>query len=481
MKRAAGQIGICALGLILFCVIGRFAFFSSYTAYLDVYPGQESRENLQMEVEDPEILSVQHMEPLRDGGMRIHVQPKQEGETWVNLRNGEGQDAATLGFRVDRFQTVYDKSTGGFTGDIAVIIAVTLFWGLTGLIMIRSYLRAKGPEFYSYATIYFSGFSLFAVVNFLVMLQNTVSHLLRPEEYNMLTVYSAIQGASRQFMMITTPLILCFALAMAVSNIELLRHATPRIQNVLGLIVSLLLILGTGLGWLLFTRDFAGPEWALRAQNTLENVYATAFVYFECMLAGAMISSLHAIRKKPETDKDFIVILGCWFRKDGTLPPLLRGRVDRAIAFWKKQKEETGREALFIPSGGQGRNESMPEAEAMARYLREQGIPERLIHPENKSANTWENMAFSRKIIEAEKPEGKTVFATTNYHVFRSGVWARDAGLPAEGIGSKTVWWYWPNAFMRECAGLLQKQWKLEILLLILMVAFFSLLSMVLG
>ena len=70
------------------------------------------------------------------------------------------------------------------------------------------------------------------------------------------------------------------------------------------------------------------------------------------------------------------------------------------------------------------------------------------------------------------------MFSTTGYHVFRSGVWAGQAGLPAEGIGSPTKWWFWPNAFMRETLGLLQKRWKQELLFLLLLIGFFALLSL---
>jgi len=89
-------------------------------------------------------------------------------------------------------------------------------------------------------------------------------------------------------------------------------------------------------------------------------------------------------------------------------------------------------------------------------------------------------MAYSRKLIDQIKPDGKTIFATTNYHVFRSGVWAGMAGLHAEGIGGKTKWWFWPNAFMRECIGLMQKSWKQELFLLILFVALYGALSLLL-
>ena len=78
-------------------------------------------------------------------------------------------------------------------------------------------------------------------------------------------------------------------------------------------------------------------------------------------------------------------------------------------------------------------------------------------------------------------PEGKTVFATSSYHVFRSGLWARQAGLSAEGIGSKTKWWFWPNAFMRECVGLLVNRWKQELVFLAVLTGFFAILTMLLG
>ena len=100
---------------------------------------------------------------------------------------------------------------------------------------------------------------------------------------------------------------------------------------------------------------------------------------------------------------------------------------------------------------------------------------------EDRSKNTYENMAFSKRILEEINAAGRVAFATTNYHVFRSGVWANQAGLPAEGMGGKTRWWFWPNAFMRECAGLLLHRWKQEILLLAVLLVFFGVLSMVLG
>ena len=66
---------------------------------------------------------------------------------------------------------------------------------------------------------------------------------------------------------------------------------------------------------------------------------------------GAIVCGLKAARHNPAPGADCILILGCKFRRDGTLTPLLRGRVDRAIDYWKRQREATGREAVLMPSG----------------------------------------------------------------------------------------------------------------------------------
>lgn len=483
LRKAVKQIAVCAALLILFCVVSRFAISNTYTAYFPVPQPMEggmtrSGGQMDVEVERPEILRREETD-VRDGYVRVRVRPERAGNTMLDLKDASGRTLSSQYLRVGPFNTVYNLSSGGFTGDTAALIAVTLFWLLVAAIMLWHYFRAKGPAYYAYSTIYYAGFSIFALVTGLVMLEVTMRHILAPARFSMMEAYSAISNASTRFMILTTPLIVLFAAAMAVSNAALLRRERAKLNNVAGLAVTALLLAGETVGWYLFSRDFSGPEWEGRLHETLQNSYATVFSYFECMLAGSVICGVKAAQRQPAPDKDFIIILGCWFRKDGTLPPLLKGRVDGAIAFWKKQKALSGKEAVFIPSGGQGSDEPMAEAAAMRNYLLNQGIPERLILPEDQSRNTYQNMAFSRQIIQDTKPEGKAAFATTSYHVFRSGVWASFAGLAVEGIGAKTKWWYGPNAFMRECAGLLKKRWKQETLMLVIVIAFFALLSMV--
>lgn len=58
---------------------------------------------------------------------------------------------------------------------------------------------------------------------------------------------------------------------------------------------------------------------------------------------------------------------------------------------------------MLIMSGGKGGDEQIAEGEAMKRYALEQGIPEDRILVEDQSENTYENMLFSRQLIESRK------------------------------------------------------------------------------
>lgn len=55
----------------------------------------------------------------------------------------------------------------------------------------------------------------------------------------------------------------------------------------------------------------------------------------------------------------------------------------------------------------------------------------------------------------AQGEKYRSLFVTNNFHVFRASIYAKKAKLDAEGIGSKTAFYYVPNAFTREFIGLL--------------------------
>jgi uncharacterized SAM-binding protein YcdF (DUF218 family) len=128
----------------------------------------------------------------------------------------------------------------------------------------------------------------------------------------------------------------------------------------------------------------------------------------------------------------------------------------------------------FVPSGGQGPDEVVSEAQAMRDYLVGNGVEPDRILLEDRSTTTRENMVFSRAVIErdagSDAGELAVGFSTTNYHVFRGYVCAHQAGMAAEGVGSTIRAYFWPNAFLREFVGLLVAKWK-GILLMYLAIA----------
>ena len=387
--------------------------------------------------------------------------------------------------RVSPNGAYFSANTGNFTGDTGVLCALMLFFTGMGVCFLAHFFGQRGPSICSYDAIAYFGGGIFCTATGVMLIHLFFQRQRQPHLYHMNRIFMTVSGAAETFILWTSPLVLLFSVLMIISNIALLRHERFRVRNILGMGIGAALIASEVFLFFFVGRYFSGSQQELRVFLTINRVISTVFAYFECILAGAVVCGFRAAGHVPSADKDYILILGCGFRKDGTLTPLLRQRVDKAIEFWKKQKETTGREAVLVPSGGQGGDEPMSESEAMTRYMLETGVPKSAIMMEDKSANTFQNMSFSKeKIEEREKEKGadepaNTIFVTTNYHVFRSGVWANLAGLPAEGLGSKTKWWFWPNAFIRECVGLLVNRIRIEIIWLIILVAAFSAMSYV--
>lgn len=178
-------------------------------------------------------------------------------------------------------------------------------------------------------------------------------------------------------------------------------------------------------------------------------------IYLLVMLFGMCIMAAIASFTKADYDKDYLIVLGCSITKEGGLRPLLKQRTNRAIHFAWEQEIATGKPAKYVPSGGKGEDEIMSEGSAMEIYLLAHGAEFDEVFPEKKSRNTYENMVYSKGIIDEMKPDAKVAFVTTNYHVLRSGILARKAGLDAQGISSNTKWYFWPNGFAREIVAIL--------------------------
>ena len=143
---------------------------------------------------------------------------------------------------------------------------------------------------------------------------------------------------------------------------------------------------------------------------------------------------------------DYIIIHGCGLIDGERVSKLLSNRVDRAIKVFRRGK---GR-AYLIPSGGQGPDEKISEAEAMRAYLLEKGIPEDKIILEDKSMSTEENLLYSKRIIDSREGKKRIALVTSSYHVYRCLLLAESLGIRCAGIGAGVAGYYWPSAVIRE-------------------------------
>ena len=335
----------------------------------------------------------------------------------------------------------------------AAVVAVVYLVAVLVMLVI-AFFRQIQYNPYSYNTIYYAGFALFTFFVLLFTFWLMTMILKYPEYRTSAQIIFSVLNMPGNFMIFTSPFILIFSTALCISNIQLIRHEGRRLVNVLGIILAFLLVGGIVLMWW-YGYYNSGSLIEVFIHDLIYTMGSTVYLYFECMLIGAMIAMAIASKHEPEPDKAYIIILGCGIRKDGTPTPLLRGRIDRAVAFAKKQEEKTGIAPVFVTSGGQGPNEVISESASMKQYLLEQGIPEERIIEEDQSTSTFENMRNSKVKIEAAGAEGKVAFSTTNYHVFRSGLYARRVKMRAVGMGAGTKWYFWPNAAVREFVGIL--------------------------
>ena len=340
----------------------------------------------------------------------------------------------------------------------------------TAVMAFALYWSAK-KTLYSYANIVLIGGLLFNSV-FLIVCTRFLLTIPLDTAVDFTYFYESLLAFPRTFSYYAFFVILFICVLLGISNVELIRHEGFRLHNALSLLVAGLYGGGTMAVYLIADKLYESIFVPLGlSTNPVFIVLSTVIplflllvlCYFECILAGTGILGWIAARAVPAYDKDYIIILGCSIDKRGGMLPLLRGRVNRAVRFAWEQEIATGKALRYVPSGGQGPNEIMSEGSAMGFYLMTHGAEEYEVIPEKQSRNTWENFCFSKKLIEEMTPHPKVAFATTNYHILRSGILANKAGLDAQGIAGDTKWYFWPNGFVREFFGILAMERKVHL------------------
>ena len=351
---------------------------------------------------------------------------------------------------------IIDK-TNNIKVSLAIQIILILYlskvvWGCL-LYIKEQYKKQK----YSYGIIMNLGLSLFLIINIF----RQVNLLIK--DWNLISIQdiyiNTLQSFS-YFAYFILPLILILAVYSVFTNIYLIKKEGFKFHNLLGIFFGIGILIGASASQIIYisVKDTNFNVSQQIIKKFIDIGLNSVLCYFYCLTLATLYCNIMAAKHKPYFNKDFVIILGSKIRSDGTLTPILKARVDKAIEFAKEQKENNNKDIIFIPSGGKGPDEIISEAEAIKRYLVENGIKEDQIIVENKSKNTLQNMRFSKKIINEYNSDAKIVFSTTNYHVFRSGVIANNEGIECEGMGSKTKWYFYPNALIREFIANLHAQ-----------------------
>jgi uncharacterized SAM-binding protein YcdF (DUF218 family) len=195
----------------------------------------------------------------------------------------------------------------------------------------------------------------------------------------------------------------------------------------------------------------------LLAQSADLTVFSTIAAllsgYITFLLASYVIYAFAYSRITELRRADFVVVLGSGLIGGDRVPPLLASRLEQGRQVYQTLVGRHQTSPLLIVSGGKGSDERVSEAEAMARYLIERGIPEDHVVREDQSRTTEENLTFSKAIMERSRPRYRCIVVTSNYHVFRTAMLARRLGVNGQVTGARTAGYYWPSAMLREFAA----------------------------
>ena len=136
------------------------------------------------------------------------------------------------------------------------------------------------------------------------------------------------------------------------------------------------------------------------------------------MLVGLLERPL--IVKDELAPADAIVVLGAPLRADRSSPVLLE-RIEAAAELWRR-----GGAPIVVATGGVTAGSTIAEADAIARGLRERGVPDVII--ENRSRTTAENARFTAALL---RDRGATTvwIVTQPFHGRRAARLFRAVGL----------------------------------------------------
>jgi uncharacterized SAM-binding protein YcdF (DUF218 family) len=156
---------------------------------------------------------------------------------------------------------------------------------------------------------------------------------------------------------------------------------------------------------------------------------------------GALVSVLWAAHRDRARPAAAIVVLGA-AQYDGRPSPVLRARLDHAVALWRR-----GIAPRMIVTGGSREGDRSTEAAAGRRYVVEHGVPDSAVLLESEGQTTSQSLravaALLRELRRTAAPgtpaaraggpdaAPSAVLVSDPFHMLRLGVLARRYGITA--------------------------------------------------
>ncbi len=156
----------------------------------------------------------------------------------------------------------------------------------------------------------------------------------------------------------------------------------------------------------------------------------------------------------PQQPADVGIVLGAALWGDEP-SPALKERLDRAAELYKQHMFPR----LIVSGGYDVPNAKLTEAEGMRDYLVNLGVPAKQIVLENKATSTYENVLFSKQLMDRSGWR-KAIVITHRYHGLRALEMAKSVGMEDPGLAvmdSKALimWWH----LGRETLAYTKWQW----------------------
>lgn len=272
-----------------------------------------------------------------------------------------------------------------------------------------------------------------------------------------------------------TGLMMLLPLMLIVNGVTVLRREGLRPANTLSLLAGLGLIVAPVVGVLLI----AHPDmWTITTAMVLFTTCLYLGGFLVILLAQTLVQRVWGGRRRVP-HPDAIVVHGAGLI-EGRVTPLLASRVRTAVRVWEEESTARGTRQgstlstqpptqvsaprgasdgvvppVLVMSGGQGPDEPVSEASAMAAYARELGVPAGAILLEDRSTTTRENIRLSSELLHSLPPERRiapdnVLLVTSDYHAVRTAILASDMTVPWAVAPAPTARYYVVGAWLRE-------------------------------